>query len=300
MWSKDVLPPPMKYFIHTIPWNANNTLRLQENKKKFIAEVIKSERIVELMKNKYGNFVLLKIFNVADETDKVRLLEALQRYVNSVHVNKYKNRWLTFLEENKAYLKNSTKTMRYTPGNAFYPGSKGDGMQQPNIGQIPDTSGGNSYRANTNSFSGQQFQGFVSQGNQPGFNQYVGQGYVQNQGQGYNQGFNQSFSGNNFYPQQNMTQTIGPKKQQSIGGGFSGFPEYQPNNMYPGYQQQGGVGGGFPYDTTTSNTWGNQTNAGFPQANFPLGTTQPKKPLNYGGDKIPYTSPNFFDNQKKF
>ena len=52
------------------------------------------------MKNKYGNYVILKILSTADVEDKKILAQSLVKNVNSVNVPKYKNRWIQFLEEN--------------------------------------------------------------------------------------------------------------------------------------------------------------------------------------------------------
>jgi hypothetical protein len=71
-----------------------------EYKKKFVKEVIKSDRIVELMKNKYGNFVILKILQTTEPEDKTAVMQSLLKNVNAVNVIKYKNRWLQFIEEN--------------------------------------------------------------------------------------------------------------------------------------------------------------------------------------------------------
>ena len=283
----------------------------KENKKRFISEVVKSERIVELMKNKYGNFVLIKIFSVSDENDKARLVEAIQKYVNAVHVTKYKTKWLTFLDENKNYLK-STKTNRFAPGPGFYPGDKGQqgGSQQVNVNQFPESTGGPPFRGNTGSFTNSQFQGFPQQNVFPGYNQYPNQGFGQTQGPGYsmgtgygtptqnagynptatqtfNPGFNQNYKGNAYFtPQQNIGgQGMPMKKQQGMGGG---------GGMYGGFPTSGGS---YPYDSPSGGggSW-NPMSSGYQQSNFPQGgypqqSSQGKKPMNYGG---------FFDNQKKF
>lgn len=255
--------------------------------------------------------MLVKIFNVADENDKCRLVEALARYVNSVNVNKYKTKWLTFLEENKTYLKGSQKPMRYSPGNAFYP-TDNKGTQQVTVNQFPDTTGGGtSFRGTTGSFAGSQMQGFTQQPNYPGYNQYMGQGYSQggynpsqsqggynpNQNQGFNQGYKQSFTGGSYYqPQQqaNVIPTSSTKKQPSMGGmgttgGMPSYPEYQSGGMYSGFPQ-GGYGG---FDNTGSNPWSSGT-GGFPQNPFPQTTTTQQRKPNFN------PNPNYFEGQKKF
>jgi len=71
-----------------------------EYKKRFLKEILKSDRIVELMKNKYGNFVILKVIQTAETEDKGAVMQSLLKNVNSVNVTKYKNRWIQFIEEN--------------------------------------------------------------------------------------------------------------------------------------------------------------------------------------------------------
>jgi hypothetical protein len=75
-------------------------LSTAEYKHRFVKEILKSDRIVELMKNKYGNFVILKVLATATSEDKVSVMQGLQRNVNAVNVTKYKNRWIQFIEEN--------------------------------------------------------------------------------------------------------------------------------------------------------------------------------------------------------
>lgn len=52
------------------------------------------------MKNKYGNFVILKVIQTAETEDKGSVMQSLLKNVNSVNVTKYKNRWIQFIEEN--------------------------------------------------------------------------------------------------------------------------------------------------------------------------------------------------------
>ena len=272
------------------------------------------------MKNKYGNFVLLKIFNVSDEGDKARLVEAIQRYVNAINVSKYKTKWLTFLDENKAYLKNtSSKNMRYMPGNAFYSGNKNDAIGPNQVNQFPDTSGGgNSFKPSNGNFGGSQFPGFGQQMNYQNYNQFSNQGFNQqnastggfnpNQSSGFNpnssqgsfnQGFNQSFKGNTYFqPQPSMTNPIptSTKWQPSMGGmgNTQSFNEFSTGNQFSGYQP----GGGYTYDNSNSQPW----NGGFVQPNFPQNGTQGWKPMNYGGEKGPYggTGGGYFEGPRKF
>ena len=52
------------------------------------------------MKNKYGNFVLLKALKSVDTDDRQVIMQSIQRNLNSVSMAKYKNSWTKFIEEN--------------------------------------------------------------------------------------------------------------------------------------------------------------------------------------------------------
>lgn len=53
------------------------------------------------MTNKYGNFVLLKIYSVAEEHDKKSLLIAILRQLERIHSAKYRAKWTSFVEDCK-------------------------------------------------------------------------------------------------------------------------------------------------------------------------------------------------------
>jgi len=71
-----------------------------ELKRRFVQEIIKNDRIAELMKNKYGNFVLLKALKSVDTEERQVIMQSLMRNLNSVSMAKYKNSWTKFIEEN--------------------------------------------------------------------------------------------------------------------------------------------------------------------------------------------------------
>lgn len=52
------------------------------------------------MKNKYGNYVILKILSTSEVEEKKAIAQSLLKNAYSVNVPKYKNRWIQFLEEN--------------------------------------------------------------------------------------------------------------------------------------------------------------------------------------------------------
>ena len=62
------------------------------------------------MKNKYGNFVILKTMNVADSEDKQAIMQSIAKCVGSINVKKYKQRWQEFIEENPFKIPNIQTT----------------------------------------------------------------------------------------------------------------------------------------------------------------------------------------------
>lgn len=75
-------------------------------KKRYLAEITKPDRLIELMKNKYGNYVIFKILSQADNEDKQYIMQCLIKCLNNVTVSKYRNRWITFIEENPLKIPN--------------------------------------------------------------------------------------------------------------------------------------------------------------------------------------------------
>jgi len=71
-----------------------------EYKKTFVKELVKGDRMTELMKNKYGNFVLLKALKSVNTEERQTIMQSLVKNLNSVSMAKYKNSWAKFIEEN--------------------------------------------------------------------------------------------------------------------------------------------------------------------------------------------------------
>lgn len=59
----------------------------------------KNDRLIELMTNKYGNFVLKKAYNLAGDREKKNLHAALQKGFTKIHSSKFKSRWSAFFDE---------------------------------------------------------------------------------------------------------------------------------------------------------------------------------------------------------
>jgi len=77
-----------------------------------VREIVKNDKIVELMKNKYGNFVLLKALKSIDTEDRQIIMQSLMRNLNSVSMAKYKNSWTKFIEENPLRIPGITPTSK--------------------------------------------------------------------------------------------------------------------------------------------------------------------------------------------
>jgi len=84
----------------------------QEMKKRFAKEILKNDRIVEIMKNKYGNYVILKILGTSDLEDKQAIMQSLARNTNLINTSKYKNRWIQFIEENPLKIPGTNRSHR--------------------------------------------------------------------------------------------------------------------------------------------------------------------------------------------
>lgn len=58
------------------------------------------------MKNKYGNFVILKMLSVIEVEDKQLLMNALYKCLQHLTIVKYRTRWITFINENPLKIPN--------------------------------------------------------------------------------------------------------------------------------------------------------------------------------------------------
>lgn len=68
--------------------------------KRVINEIMKLDRLSDLMKNKYGNYVLLHVLISCDLEDKERIMQGISKNANLFHGTKYKQRWSKFIEDN--------------------------------------------------------------------------------------------------------------------------------------------------------------------------------------------------------
>ena len=69
-------------------------------RKKVAAEILKNDRLSDLLKNKYGNYVILHTLAICDSKDKQFIMQGIHRCVYSFQGTKYKLRWIKFLDEN--------------------------------------------------------------------------------------------------------------------------------------------------------------------------------------------------------
>jgi len=68
--------------------------------KRVINEIMKLERLSDLMKNKYGNYVLLHVLISSEPEEKERIMQGINKNANLFHGTKYKQRWTKFIEDN--------------------------------------------------------------------------------------------------------------------------------------------------------------------------------------------------------
>ena len=68
--------------------------------KRVVNEIMKGDRLPDLMKNKYGNYVLLHVLLASEQEERERVMQGISKHTNQFHGTKYKQRWSSFLEEN--------------------------------------------------------------------------------------------------------------------------------------------------------------------------------------------------------
>jgi len=85
-----------------------------EIRKRYLMETVKSERLSELMKNKYGNYVILKLIATLDLEGKQLMIQNLVKHLNQVNVAKYRSKWAQLIEENPFKISGATTTIPQT------------------------------------------------------------------------------------------------------------------------------------------------------------------------------------------
>jgi len=85
-----------------------------EIRKRYLMEIVKSERLSELMKNKYGNYVILKLIATLDLEGKQLMMQNLVKHLNQVNVAKYRSKWAQLIEENPFKISGATTTIPQT------------------------------------------------------------------------------------------------------------------------------------------------------------------------------------------
>ncbi len=71
------------------------------------------------MKNKYGNYVLLKLLSTLDNEGKHQLIQNVSKNLNQVNVAKYKGRWAQFIDDNPLKIQGVTTTGQSTRPSLF-------------------------------------------------------------------------------------------------------------------------------------------------------------------------------------
>jgi hypothetical protein len=98
----------------------------QEIRKEYLVALVKSERLSELMKNKYGNYVILKLLSTSDIEGKQLMLQHIVKNLNLVNVAKYRSRWAQFIDENPMKIPGVNTTQTVKPS-LFKNSSQNDG-----------------------------------------------------------------------------------------------------------------------------------------------------------------------------
>jgi len=98
----------------------------QDIRKKYVLEIVKSERMSELMKNKYGNYVILKLLSTSDIEGKQLMMQNIAKHLNLVNVAKYRSRWAQFIDENPMKVPGMTG-MQTTKPSLFKNSSQNEG-----------------------------------------------------------------------------------------------------------------------------------------------------------------------------
>jgi len=112
--------------------------------KRVLGEIMKSDRLADLMKNKYGNYVLLHVLIASDNDDRERIMQGIYKYTNSFHGTKYKERWGEFLQENPLGIQWSGSKFPQPQEDFYYkeepepesPAQKGRGIRQVDLEKV--------------------------------------------------------------------------------------------------------------------------------------------------------------------
>ena len=65
----------------------------------YVNEIINNECIQELMKNKYGSFILSKLFSLVEPNIHIILRESIKKNINNIHATNFKNKWQSFIDK---------------------------------------------------------------------------------------------------------------------------------------------------------------------------------------------------------
>ena len=92
---------------------------LPETLKQIIDVIIKSNKIITLLKNPYGNFVLLKAIKLVDFEDKIKLVLCINANIEKIANTKYYLKWKYIVSSIVQFLNNNTINNRKNLINFF-------------------------------------------------------------------------------------------------------------------------------------------------------------------------------------
>jgi hypothetical protein len=149
----------------------------QDIRKKYVVEIVKSERMSELMKNKYGNYVILKLLSTSDIEGKQLMMQNIAKNLNLVNVAKYRSRWAQFIDENPMKVPGVASNQTVKPS-LFKSSSQNEGgagqgdYQSPNIGKKVEENPGSGQKRGKNpnqKFYTEKGQNYMNKGGHNNF-----------------------------------------------------------------------------------------------------------------------------------
>lgn len=203
------------------------------------------------MKNKYGNFVILKVLATTEPDDKVAVMQSLMRNVNAVNVTKYKNRWIQFIEENPmkiqgfntlqpvkpSLFKNNINSPLQAPANVF-----GEDGSDNDTG-VPGDDWSDQGRKKGGKGGKEEKSQFFHSSNKPSGN-FMPPGYGGDEGYG---GFQmQGFSEGGYMQSQGFRADMEDRSHGGQNAGFNNFMKGKPQfsqHQQPKKQNDGGKWG---------------------------------------------------------
>lgn len=193
------------------------------------------------MKNKYGNFVILKVLATTEPDDKVAVMQSLMKNVNSVNVTKYKNRWIQFIEENPMKIQGFNTNQTVKP--SLFKHNINSPLQAPedpfgrdasdNDTGAPGDDWGDQNKKKAAKLPKEEKSQFFYKSNKPPGN--FGPGYEGDEGFAFNMG---NFGDNMYMGNQGFRPGMDDRSHAAQNIGFNNFNKGKPQYSQQQQQQQ--------------------------------------------------------------